>query len=242
MTAEETTQSTDKESPNSPVSPNQVAVGIAAPATNDKTDKASELFPIPIVQFQKLVDPKSKRTLESMGGLDRLYEALRSDPTAGLSVDERFQTQLEEQTLVTQPAAKFIERTAAYGRNVLPVERQKNIFELMWIAMHDNTLILLTVVSLVSLAVGLYKDLTQSSKPGYDGPYWVEGCAIIIAVVIVLLVQSFNDYQKESQFRKLNAKKEDRMVRGIRNGQNVMISIFEVQVWNDVWGCVRLRV
>lgn len=42
---------------------------------------------------------------------------------------------------------------------------------------------------------------------------WVEGVAIIVAVLIVVLVGSINDWQKEKQFRKLNAKKEDRYVK-----------------------------
>ena len=42
---------------------------------------------------------------------------------------------------------------------------------------------------------------------------WVEGVAILVAVIIVVMVGSINDYQKEAQFRKLNAKKEDREVK-----------------------------
>lgn len=45
------------------------------------------------------------------------------------------------------------------------------------------------------------------------GVKWVEGVAIIVAVLIVVLVGSINDWQKEKQFRKLNAKKEDRYVK-----------------------------
>lgn len=70
---------------------------------------------------------------------------------------------------------------------------------------------------MVSLAVGLYDDIAQ---PEYDengnkmaGVKWVEGVAIIVAIVIVILVGSVNDFQKERQFQKLNAKKEDRLVK-----------------------------
>jgi Ca2+-transporting ATPase len=44
------------------------------------------------------------------------------------------------------------------------------------------------------------------------GVKWVEGVAIIVAVVLVVVVGSVNDFQKEKQFRSLNAKKEDRRV------------------------------
>lgn len=33
---------------------------------------------------------------------------------------------------------------------------------------------------------------------------WIEGTAILIAVLIVVLVTSINDYTKEKRFRKLN--------------------------------------
>jgi Ca2+-transporting ATPase len=76
---------------------------------------------------------------------------------------------------------------------------------------------LLTVAAVVSLGIGLYEDIAQ---PEFDkhgnripGVKWVEGVAIIVAVLIVILVGSINDYQKEKQFQKLNAKKEDRMVK-----------------------------
>lgn len=77
--------------------------------------------------------------------------------------------------------------------------------------------ILLAVAAIVSLAVGLYEDI---AVPEYDangnkiaGVKWVEGVAIIVAIIIVVLVGSINDFQKERQFRKLNAKKEDRLIK-----------------------------
>ena len=41
---------------------------------------------------------------------------------------------------------------------------------------------------------------------------WLEGTAILTAVVVVVMVGSVNDYQKEAQFRALNAKKDDMKV------------------------------
>jgi Ca2+-transporting ATPase len=77
----------------------------------------------------------------------------------------------------------------------------------------------LAIAAVVSLGVGLYEDI---AVPEYDtlgnripGVKWVEGVAIIVAILLVILVGSINDYQKEKQFRKLNAKKEDRVVKVI---------------------------
>lgn len=59
---------------------------------------------------------------------------------------------------------------------------------------------------------------------------WVEGVAIIVAIAIVDLVGSVNDYQKERQFRSLNAKKEERDVKVIRQGKPSLVSVHDILV------------
>ena len=70
------------------------------------------------------------------------------------------------------------------------------------------------VAASISLTVGIYEDLTtieyDSSGNRVPGVKWVEGVAILFAVVLVVLVGSINDYQKEKQFRRLNAQKQHR--------------------------------
>lgn len=41
---------------------------------------------------------------------------------------------------------------------------------------------------------------------------WIEGVAILVAVLLVVLVTTVNDFQKQKQFEKLNDKKNDRSV------------------------------
>jgi Ca2+-transporting ATPase len=69
---------------------------------------------------------------------------------------------------------------------------------------------------MVSLTVGIYEDIHTIEYDSFGnkvpGVKWVEGVAIIIAVVLVVIVGSVNDFQKERQFRSLNAKKDDRQV------------------------------
>lgn len=107
---------------------------------------------------------------------------------------------------------KMLDRKAIYGTNVLPARKTKNIFQLMWIALQDKVLIILSVAAVVSLALGLYETfdgppeidpLTGEAAPHIE---WVEGVAIIVAIAIVTVVGSANDYQKERQFAKLNKK------------------------------------
>ncbi|KAL1923780.1 uncharacterized protein VTP21DRAFT_8760 [Calcarisporiella thermophila] len=145
----------------------------------------------------------------------------------------------------TSPDA-FVERKRVYGTNRLPTKKTKNIFQLMWAAYQEKILILLTVAALVSLALGIYEDVSTPNEIQHvssDGTSsteyspdvrWVEGFAIIVAIAIVVLVGSLNDYQKEKQFQKLNAKKEDRLVRVTRGGVQSYISIHDLLVGDVV--------
>ncbi|KAL0095154.1 PMCA-type calcium-translocating P-type ATPase [Phycomyces blakesleeanus] len=128
----------------------------------------------------------------------------------------------------------FPQRLHIYGSNVLPEVKTKSIFHLMWVAFQDKTLILLSIAAVVSLSVGLYEDI---AVPEYDslgnriaGVKWVEGVAIIIAILLVVLIGSANDYQKEKQFQKLNAKKEDRSVKATRGGIPLLVPVRDIQV------------
>ena len=81
------------------------------------------------------------------------------------------------------------------------------------------------IAAIVSLAVGIYESI---AIPEYDseghkvmGIKWVEGLVIICAITIVVLVGRINDFQKDKQFRKLNAKKEDRQVKVNKESPNI---------------------
>lgn len=80
----------------------------------------------------------------------------------------------------------------------------------------DATLIVLIVAAVVSLGVGMIED----PKKG-----WIEGAAILFAVLLVAVVTASNNYNKESQFRKLNAKKDDIKVGVLRNGLATMLDV-----------------
>lgn len=76
------------------------------------------------------------------------------------------------------------------------------MFELIKEALEDPTLVMLCIAAAVSLVLGI----AENPSTG-----WIEGTAILAAVVIVVMVASLNDYQKEKQFRKLNEKKDSRV-------------------------------
>ncbi|KAJ4151814.1 plasma membrane calcium [Fusarium oxysporum] len=167
--------------------------------------------------LNQLLDPKSLDVLKGLGGLPGLARSLNVDLKAGLSVDE----------LNTQNCP----RIKVFGRNQLPPKKPKSIWRLAWITFQEAVLIMLTVAGTISLALGLYETFGVSHQPGDPTPVdWVEGVAILGAVLIVVVVASHNDWQKEKAFVKLNTKKDDREVKVIRSGKSMLVNVADVVV------------
>ncbi|KAJ2741436.1 plasma membrane calcium [Coemansia sp. BCRC 34301] len=120
----------------------------------------------------------------------------------------------------------YADRGDRYGVNILPPADSRSFLGLVWDTLHDKMLILLIVAAIVSLGIGIYQDVRVTGDPAEDSQdvHWVEGFAIIVAIAVITLVSSINDYQKEKQFRKLNAKKNNRRVRVTRGGQERLVS------------------
>ncbi|KAI0110666.1 plasma membrane calcium-transporting ATPase [Hypoxylon sp. NC0597] len=198
-------------------------------------------------QLNKLQNPKSLAAFRALGGVTGIARGLQTDIHAGLSLDEtsvRKSITFEQAVRRTsdkffesperEPKSgsdSFIDRTRVFGRNILPAKKATPIWKLMWNAYNDKVIILLTVAAVISLALGLYETFGTVPEPG-DPPSvdWVEGVAIIIAILIVTLVGSLNDWQKERAFVKLNAKKEDREIKVVRSGKSFMINVHDILV------------
>lgn len=199
-------------------------------------------------QLSKMFNPKSLAAFYKLGGLAGLEKGLRSDRHTGLGIDEHHldgQVTFEDATgsgkiaaeAANSPAQQpstseeqFMDRKRVFKDNRLPEKKGKSLLQLMWITYNDKVLILLSVAAVVSLAIGLYQTLGTKHTPGNPPVEWVEGVAIIAAIVIVVVVGSLNDYQKERQFAKLNKKKQDRDVKAVRSGKTVEISVFDILV------------
>ncbi|KAF5635311.1 calcium-translocating P-type ATPase PMCA-type [Fusarium tjaetaba] len=167
--------------------------------------------------LNQLLDPKSLDVLKGLGGLPGLARSLNVDLKAGLSVDE-----LNNQNC---------SRIKVFGRNQLPAKKPKSIWRLAWITFQEAVLIMLTVAGTISLALGLYETFGVKHQPGDPTPVdWVEGVAILGAVLIVVVVASHNDWQKEKAFVKLNTKKDDREVKVVRSGKSMLVNVADVVV------------
>jgi len=153
---------------------------------------------------QNLATLMKAKSSDGLGGIGGLCQMLFTDRSKGIDI------------------ATIETRRSIFGANELPLSPRKSFWELFVETFDDATLQILIVAALVSLAIGMYDDPTT----GY-----VEGCAILAAVLIVSIVTAMNDYQKESQFRQLssvNTNEKDIVV--IRNGTHWQIPITEVVV------------
>ena len=107
-------------------------------------------------------------------------------------------------------------RRELFGRNEFDEPERTSWLQMFLTSFEDTTLIVLIVAAVVSLAVGLYEDLSSG---------WIEGAAILFAVLLVAIVTATNDYRKEAQFRKLNAKKDDITIGVVRGGISININV-----------------
>lgn len=131
--------------------------------------------------------------------------------------------------LVSTAGQTSEDRKRIFGDNTLPQHRSRTIFDLAWIAYNDKVLILLTVCAVIALALGIYQAIYIDNGPNAPPSFeWIEGVAIIVAIIVVVLVGALNDWQKQRQFVKLNAKKDDRTVKVIRSGAVQEISVHQV--------------
>jgi Ca2+-transporting ATPase len=63
---------------------------------------------------------------------------------------------------------------------------------------------------------------------------WLEGIAILSAVIVVVTVSAVNDYQKDQQFRELSSIKDDVHVFVVRGGTKKKISTHDIVVGDVV--------
>ncbi len=101
---------------------------------------------------------------------------------------------------------------------------QATFWELCLDALEDTTLRILCAASVVSIILGCVLECAATG--------WIEGFAIIVAIIVVVLVTAGNDYSKERQFRALSAVADDRRILAFRNksDQPIEVSVYDIMV------------
>jgi len=146
------------------------------------------------------------------GGGEGVLKKLGTNPQSGLKSGEVQQ------------------KKEAFGENVLPQKPPTPFWRFLLDALKDKTLIILTISSIVSIILGLTMPPPGESRE----TGWIEGTAILVAVIVVSTVTATNDWSKDKKFRKLSAASEDRKIKVLREGKSRVISVFELVVGDIV--------
>uniref|UniRef100_M3ZT82 Calcium-transporting ATPase n=1 Tax=Xiphophorus maculatus TaxID=8083 RepID=M3ZT82_XIPMA len=140
-----------------------------------------------------------------------------------------------------QPA-DIEKRRDVFGQNLIPPKKPKTFLQLVWEALQDVTLIILEVAAVISLGLSFYRPpdterqhCGKAAGGGHDETEaeagWIEGAAILLSVICVVLVTAFNDWSKDKQFRGLQSRiEQEQKFSVVRGGQVIQIPVNEIVV------------
>ncbi|XP_076757175.1 plasma membrane calcium-transporting ATPase 3 isoform X5 [Xylocopa sonorina] len=179
-------------------------------------------YGVTLKQLRELMELRGREgvnKINSYGGVQEICKKLYTSPSEGLSGS----------------AADIEHRRDTFGSNLIPPKPPKTFLQLVWEALQDVTLIILEVAALVSLGLSFYHPADDEEKPLIDedeAKYgWIEGAAIFISVILVVIVTASNDYSKEKQFRGLQSRIEgEHKFSVIRQGEVKQISVSDIVV------------
>ncbi|XP_068568425.1 plasma membrane calcium-transporting ATPase 2 isoform X10 [Cebidichthys violaceus] len=164
---------------------------------------------------------------EDYAGVEGLCKRLKTSPTEGFP---GAQTDLDK-------------RKEIFGKNLIPPKKPKTFLQLVWEALQDVTLIILELAALISLGLSFYHPPGESSgescgaagggveDEGEADAGWIEGAAILLSVVCVVLVTAFNDWSKEKQFRGLQSRiEQEQKFQVVRGSQVIQLPVSDIVV------------
>ncbi|XP_060621906.2 plasma membrane calcium-transporting ATPase 2 isoform X2 [Anolis sagrei] len=139
-------------------------------------------------------------------------------------------------------AADLDKRKLIFGKNFIPPKKPKTFIQLVWEALQDVTLIILEIAAIISLGLSFYHPPGEGNEAcatasggaedeGEAEAGWIEGAAILLSVICVVLVTAFNDWSKEKQFRGLQSRiEQEQKFTVIRGSQVIQIPVAELVV------------
>ncbi|XP_014482520.1 PREDICTED: plasma membrane calcium-transporting ATPase 2 isoform X5 [Dinoponera quadriceps] len=179
-------------------------------------------YGVTLKQLRELMELRGREGVNKIngyGGVQEICKKLYTSPSEGLSGS----------------TADIQHRRDTFGSNMIPPKPPKTFLQLIWDALQDVTLIILEVAALVSLGLSFYQPADNEEKALVDedeSKYgWIEGLAILISVIVVVLVTAFNDYSKERQFRGLQSRIEgEHKFSVIRQAEVKQVSVSDIVV------------
>ncbi|XP_020289550.1 plasma membrane calcium-transporting ATPase 2 isoform X7 [Pseudomyrmex gracilis] len=191
-------------------------------------------YGITLKQLRELMELRGREGVNKVntyGGVQEICKKLYTSPNEGLSGS----------------TADIQHRRDTFGSNMIPPKPSKTFLRLVWEALQDMTLLILEVAAFISLCLSFYHASTHTSSKKFDNSSfveqdvveeedeskydWIEGLAILISVIVVVLVTAFNDYSKERQFRGLQSRIEgEHKFSVIRQGEVKQVIVSEIVV------------
>jgi len=112
-------------------------------------------------------------------------------------------------------------RTEVFGTNAIANKKLDSFLKLCWDAVQDFVLIMLIILGIIGIAVETTVGVEEGEK---CGACWIEGAAILAAVLIVVLVTATIDYQKQFAFVRLTRSLHETNIKMvIRDGKQVSV-------------------
>ncbi|KAM4022157.1 plasma membrane calcium-transporting ATPase 2 isoform 3-T4 [Anomaloglossus baeobatrachus] len=195
----------------------------------NETNHAAE-FGCSLEELRSLMELRSTEAVvkikECYGDSDGLCRRLKTSPTEGLP----------------GTAADLEKRRQVFGQNFIPPKKPKTFLQLVWEALQDVTLIILEIAAIISLGLSFYQPpggenegcggvAAGAEDEGEAEAGWIEGAAILLSVVCVVLVTAFNDWSKEKQFRGLQSRiEQEQKFTVVRAAQVIQIPVAELVV------------
>lgn len=167
-------------------------------------------FSVSATDLVNAVSNRDIKWLHEFGGVKAIASALSTSTQTGLSADEL--------------ATDLSPRIHAFGKNVFIYPPPKSFLALMFNALKDLMIIILSVAAILSLVLGL------AIKKKRDEYAYLEGIAIVIVVLVVVLVQATIDKQKDIKFRQLNSVKDQYTVLVRRAGKPTSVTADQLLV------------
>ncbi|XP_067322425.1 plasma membrane calcium-transporting ATPase 1-like [Anolis sagrei] len=187
----------------------------------------AEDFKITLTELRTLMEYRKKEAVKKIkelyGDTSEICRRLRTSPSTGIS------------------SAELDIRRSVFGINFIPPKKPLTFLQLVWEALQDTTLCILEIAAVISLGLSFYDPPGGSFRKCHSDDFsdeeeegeadWIEGFAILLSVMCVVLVTAFNDWSKEKQFRGLQSRIEsEQKFSVIRNGAMTQVLVTELVV------------
>jgi len=172
------------------------------PSSNSSTSTPS------VSDLASIVGFKNFDLLTKLGGIEGIAKKVGSDVAKGLTEDQASANR------------------SLYGKNELPPKEHKSFLDHLIEALEDDTLKILVFSAICSVTFGAWPAV--NSEDPWNVSLWkwgsrpedlIQGFAIVLAVVVVSGINSFQNWSKDKEFESLNAFKENRQLDVTRGGK-----------------------